>query len=61
MSYEDYKFNWIIDHVTVEEVLEAYKDFEQYDYYDDFEDYLFDYGFNGMIYASFGEWYDGKR
>lgn len=65
ISYEMYKENWKSEHLDLKAILQSYIDYA--DIIDDdtednytYEDYLREYGFNGICYASEFEFEDNE-
>ena len=60
LAYELYKIDWKDSHISTERKLGAYREYEYTGAIDrdedyTFEDWLFDNGYDGEIYAYFGE------
>lgn len=65
--YELYKMNWLKDNITPNIQMDTYKTYiesiiddpENKDIYT-FKDFVWDFGFNGMIYACYDEFMDSE-
>lgn len=64
--YEEYKKQWVEDHISEETSSRVYNEYLEYLADDDtpddytFDDYLFEFGYNGIIYACYDEWLDNE-
>ena len=58
-KYDNYKKQWIKDHITPERIKDLYLKYVEHNLgYDCFDTYLAIQGFGGECYASFNEWLD---
>lgn len=60
------KKQWVEDHISEETSSRVYNEYLEYLADDDtpddytFDDYLFEFGYNGIIYACYDEWLDNE-